>query len=100
VGGWGAAARTCEGQRGEGRVVLERGGQLPLVADLIACGTRGARTMWAQRARAAEGSGGAAKKERARLHALRRSSVVRVVLLLSAAASNDEASSLTPSSPI
>jgi hypothetical protein len=41
--GRGATARTCEAQRGEGRVGLERGGQLlgPLVADLIPCGTRG-----------------------------------------------------------
>ena len=42
-GGRGAAARTLEVQRGEGRVGLERGGQLlgPLRADPTACGTRG-----------------------------------------------------------
>ena len=54
VGG-GAAARTTEVQLGEGRVVLERGGQLlgPLGADLIPCGTRGARAVGAARACAA-----------------------------------------------
>ena len=43
-GGKGAAALTGEVQRGKGRILLERSGQLlgPLVADLAACGTRGA----------------------------------------------------------
>jgi len=93
--GRGAAARTSEVQRGEGRVGLEHSGQLlgPLGADPIACGTRGARAVGAAsaRARAAvlRGWGGAP------LHALQRCSVVRVALALSAAAS-----SLAPSSPI
>ena len=42
---------TCEVQRGEARVSLERGGQLlgPLVADLVVCGTRGrTRAVWAR----------------------------------------------------
>ena len=43
-GGKGAAALTGEVQRGKGRILLERSGQLlgPLVADLAAYGTRGA----------------------------------------------------------
>eukprot|EP00964_Phaeocystis_antarctica_P019487 scaffold10761_cov62-Phaeocystis_antarctica.AAC.1 len=48
-GGRGTAARTSEVQRGEGRVGLERGGQLlaPLGADVIVCGTQGARAVGA-----------------------------------------------------
>ena len=116
--GVGRAARTSEGQRGEGRVGLERGGQLlgPLGADLIACGTRGGRTrgVGAASARAACARGWrTARPPPARVHARaavrrgwgvgrtaprhapKRSSVVRVLLALSAAAS-----SLAPSSPI
>ena len=50
VRGKGAAARTGEPQRGDGRVGHERGGQLlgPLRADLIPCGTRGARVVGAR----------------------------------------------------
>eukprot|EP00964_Phaeocystis_antarctica_P003413 scaffold1836_cov56-Phaeocystis_antarctica.AAC.2 len=109
-GGRGAAARTVEAQRGEGRVSLERGGQPlgPLVADVIVCGTQGRtrrgrgervrqtlgaarRTPLRTRACAAvpRGVGGAP------LHAPPSPSTVRVALALSAAAS-----SLAPSSPI
>eukprot|EP00964_Phaeocystis_antarctica_P000698 scaffold385_cov53-Phaeocystis_antarctica.AAC.3 len=109
--GGGAAARTVEAQRGEGRVGLERGGQPlgPLVADLTACGTRGrTRRGRGERVRRALGAsrrtpfrmrvracGGAAGLGGVPLHAPLRSSVVSVVLALSAAAS-----ALAPSSPI
>ena len=38
-----AAARTSEVQRGEGRVLLERGGQRrsPIITDAVACNTQG-----------------------------------------------------------
>ena len=112
--GRGAAARTAEVQRGKSLVLLERGGQLfgPLVADLILCGMRVARAVWAQRTRAAYARGrrnatppacvGARGRSAvpwgvggAPLHALPRFSVVRFLFSLSAAAS-----SLAPSSPI
>ena len=114
----GAAARTVEVQRGEGRVGLERGGQLlgPLVADAIDCGTRGGRTrgVGAASARAACARGwraarpprlhacmrvrrcrGRCVRRPAPRHAPLRYSVVRVELALSAAAS-----SLAPSAPM
>ena len=74
--GRGAAARTTEVQRGEGLVGLERGGQLlgPLVADLIACGTRGARAVGA--ASACGNALGAARRTHT-LHACACSAVPR-----------------------
>ena len=85
-GGWGSiSARTAEVQRREGRVGLERGGQLlgPPSADLIDCGTRGTRVVGEASACGVVMLWGG----RVLLHALLRSSMVRVVLVLSMAAS-------------
>ena len=50
-----AAARTSEVQRGEGRVLLERGGhrRSPIITDAVACNTRGLRNCARAQARVA-----------------------------------------------